>query len=64
MFLAPSITAEDGGSEGAPFAIQQMMSSGIPVISTRHSDMLFIFGFQESLLFDERYAASIADRMQ
>jgi colanic acid/amylovoran biosynthesis glycosyltransferase len=40
IFLAPSITASDGDSEGgAPVSIIEMMASGMPVVSTRHCDI-------------------------
>jgi colanic acid/amylovoran biosynthesis glycosyltransferase len=37
VFLAPSITAANGDEEGIPTCILEAMSSGLPVISTRHS---------------------------
>jgi colanic acid/amylovoran biosynthesis glycosyltransferase len=64
VFVAPSVTADDGDSEGTPFVIQQMMATGIPVISTRHSDIPFLFGDSASLLVTERNAAEIASQLQ
>ena len=40
VFLSPSVTAEDGDTEGgAPVSIIEMAASGIPVISTHHCDI-------------------------
>ncbi len=40
IFLAPSVTASDGDTEGGlPVVILQMMASGMPVVSTRHCDI-------------------------
>ena len=37
LFLAPSVTAQDGDMEGMPLVIAEAMATGLPVISTRHS---------------------------
>lgn len=40
IFIAPSITARDGDTEGgAPVSIIEMAASGMPVISTTHCDI-------------------------
>lgn len=40
VFLAPSVTAEDGDTEGgAPVSIIEMAASGMLVVSTRHCDI-------------------------
>lgn len=40
IFLAPSITASDGDTEGgAPVVILDMLASGMPVVSTTHCDI-------------------------
>ena len=40
IYLAPSVTAEDGDSEGgAPVSLIEMAAGGMPVISTRHCDI-------------------------
>ena len=40
VFLSPSITAEDGDTEGgAPVTIIEMAATGMPVVSTRHCDI-------------------------
>lgn len=37
IFLAPSVTAEDGDEEGVPTAIKEALSMCMPVVSTIHS---------------------------
>lgn len=40
IFLAPSITASDGDTEGgAPVTITEMIATGMPVVSTVHCDI-------------------------
>lgn len=40
VFLAPSLTASDGDSEGgAPVTLIEMAATGMPVVSTRHADI-------------------------
>ncbi len=54
VFLAPSVIAVDGDSEGTPFVLQQMMATAMPVIATRHADIPFILGDLHELLVEER----------
>jgi colanic acid/amylovoran biosynthesis glycosyltransferase len=62
VFVAPSVTAADGDSEGTPFVLQQMMATGMPCIATRHSDIPYLFGSCEDMLVPERDAKAIAAR--
>jgi colanic acid/amylovoran biosynthesis glycosyltransferase len=40
LFLAPSLTAADGDTEGgAPVTLIEMAASGMPIVSTRHCDI-------------------------
>lgn len=40
LFLAPSVTARDGGTEGgAPVSLIEMAASGMPIVSSRHCDI-------------------------
>jgi colanic acid/amylovoran biosynthesis glycosyltransferase len=64
VFVAPSVTAKDGDSEGTPFVVQQMMAMNIPTVTTMHSDIPFLFGEHAGLLVPERDARAIADRLQ
>jgi colanic acid/amylovoran biosynthesis glycosyltransferase len=64
VFVAPSITAADGDSEGTPFVVQQMMATAMPVVATVHSDNPHIFGRYNHFLVPERDAQAIANRLQ
>ena len=64
VFVAPSVTAATGDAEGTPFVLQQMMATGMPVISTVHSDIPYLFGEHNHLLVPERDARAIANRLQ
>jgi colanic acid/amylovoran biosynthesis glycosyltransferase len=64
VFVAPSVTARDGDAEGTPFVIQQLMLTAMPVISTVHSDIPFLYGPHASMLVSERDAAALANRIQ
>jgi colanic acid/amylovoran biosynthesis glycosyltransferase len=64
VFVAPSVTATDGDSEGTPFVLQQMMATGMPVIATDHSDIPFLLGDLGRTLVPERDAEAIAERIQ
>jgi len=63
VFIAPSVTAADGDREGTPFVLQQLMATGMPALSTLHSDIPFLFGDLQSLLVPERDAQALADRL-
>lgn len=64
VFVAPSVTATDGDSEGTPFVLQQMMATGMPVIATDHSDIPLLLGDLGNTLVPERDVEAIADRIQ
>lgn len=64
VFVAPSVTAADGDREGTPFVLQQMMATGMPVISTVHADIPYLFGAHAKWLVAERDPVAIADRLQ
>jgi colanic acid/amylovoran biosynthesis glycosyltransferase len=64
VFVAPSVTATDGDSEGTPFVLQQMMATGMPVIATDHSDIPFLLGDLSRTLVPERDVEGIADRIR
>ena len=66
LFLQPSITAQDGDTEGgAPVAIIEMLATGMPVISTTHCDIPEVVGPALShLLAPERDAAKLAECIQ
>jgi colanic acid/amylovoran biosynthesis glycosyltransferase len=39
ILMSPSLTASDGDTEGTPVTLMEMMASGMPVVSTFHSDI-------------------------
>ena len=39
IFMGPSITAHDGDMEGTPMVLVDMAATGMPIISTTHSDV-------------------------
>jgi colanic acid/amylovoran biosynthesis glycosyltransferase len=63
IFVAPSVTAPSGDAEGTPAVILQMMTSGMPVVSTRHSDIPLAFGPLSDRLVPERDPGALADRL-
>jgi len=45
LFLQPSVTAQDGDTEGgAPVTIIEMLASGMPVVATTHCDIPEVVG--------------------
>lgn len=45
IFLSPSVTAEDGDTEGgAPVSVIEMAATGMPIISTLHCDIPEVLG--------------------
>lgn len=45
LFLQPSITAQDGDTEGgAPVSIIEMLATGMPVVATTHCDIPEVMG--------------------
>jgi len=64
VLVAPSVTAASGDREGTVFVIQQMMATGMPVVSTRHADIPYAFGALSDRLVPERDAGALADALQ
>jgi colanic acid/amylovoran biosynthesis glycosyltransferase len=65
VFLAPSVTAADGDTEGgAPVSILEMAASGMLVVATRHCDIPNVVEDGRSgLLAEERDADGLLDRL-
>lgn len=62
LFLAPSVTAADGDTEGgAPVVLMEMVASGMPAVATRHCDIPHVLpeSWHEQLA-PERDAATLA----
>ena len=66
IFVAPSLTASDGDSEGgAPIALVEMAATGIPIVSTRHCDIPQVLTHEVSgLLADERDVAGLVSCLE
>ncbi len=66
VFLAPSVTASDGDTEGgAPVAIIEALATGMPVVSTTHCDIPEVVVDGEcGLLAPERDVEALADRLR
>ncbi len=65
VFLAPSITADDGDTEGgAPVSLIEMAASGLVVVSTTHCDIPGIVKHRETgLLAPERDVQGLVDNL-
>lgn len=65
VFLAPSVTAADGDSEGgSPVVITEMAASGMPVVATSHADIPQLIEHGVSgLLAQERDVAGLVDQL-
>jgi colanic acid/amylovoran biosynthesis glycosyltransferase len=66
LLLAPSITAEDGDTEGgAPVTIIEAAASGMPIVSTRHCDIPNVLGESNAkFLAEEKNLDSLTDAIQ
>jgi colanic acid/amylovoran biosynthesis glycosyltransferase len=66
IFLAPSVLASDGDSEGgAPVVIIDMLASGMPVVSTTHCDIPQIVQHQVTgFLAEERNGEELASHLR
>ena len=65
LFLHPSVTAQDGDSEGGhPVVLTEMAASGMPIISTRHCDIgeVVVHG-ETGWLCSERNADEVAQAL-
>jgi colanic acid/amylovoran biosynthesis glycosyltransferase len=66
LFLAPSVTAADGDTEGgAPVTLIEMAASGMPIVSTRHCDIPEVVEDEVTgLLAPEADTAALAERIE
>lgn len=65
IFLSPSITASDGDSEGTPVTTMEMAASGMPIVSTLHSDIPEIIKNRETgLLAKERDVDELVNHLK
>lgn len=65
VYMAPSITAADGDSEGGvPVAVIEMAAAGLVVVATRHCDIPSVVRHGETgLLADEHDVAGLRDAL-
>ena len=65
IFMAPSVTASDGDSEGgAPTVLLEAQASGLPVVSTLHADIPSVVRDGESgYLVPERDVESLTEAL-
>lgn len=64
LFIAPSVTAENGDQEGIPNVLKEAMATGIPVVSTTHSGIPeLVKDGVSGCLVPERDSAALADRL-
>jgi colanic acid/amylovoran biosynthesis glycosyltransferase len=64
IFLAPSVTSQQGDQEGIPLVVHEAMAVGLPVVSTRHTGIPELVQDGESgFLVAERDVNGIADRL-
>ncbi len=65
IFMAPSVTASDGDMEGTPMALVDMAATGMPIISTTHSDIPEIIRHGETgFLAEERDSAGLLEYLR
>ena len=66
VYLAPSLTAADGDSEGgAPVTITEMAATGMPIVSTRHCDIPeVVLDGVTGLLAGERDVSGLVERLR
>jgi colanic acid/amylovoran/stewartan biosynthesis glycosyltransferase WcaL/AmsK/CpsK len=65
IFIAPSITAKDGDTEGgAPVSIIEMATTGMPIVSTKHCDIPNIIRDGMGLLTEERNISGLVDCLE
>jgi colanic acid/amylovoran biosynthesis glycosyltransferase len=64
VFLAPSVTASDGDTEGTPVTLIEMLATGMPVVSSMHSDIPEIIPSRDfGILARERDVHDLVDAL-
>jgi len=65
IFIAPSITAEDGNQDGVPNVLKEAMAMGLPVIGTRHGGIVeLVKDGVSGFLVPERDAEALAGKLR
>ena len=62
-FVQHSLRAADNDSEGTPLAILEAMSSGLPVVATRHAGIIDVVDETTGILVEEGDVEAMADAM-
>jgi colanic acid/amylovoran biosynthesis glycosyltransferase len=65
VFLAPSVTSNNGDQEGTPTVIIEALARGLPVLSTLHSGIPeLVQGGRSGFLVPERDSAALAGKLE
>lgn len=65
LFLAPSVRARDGDSEGTPTVILEAQAAGLPILGTTHAGIPEIVGVKEpGFLVPERDVDALATQLR
>jgi colanic acid/amylovoran biosynthesis glycosyltransferase len=66
IFLSPSLTADDGDSEGgAPVSLIEAQATGMPIVSTRHADIPeIVLDGRSGLLSPERDLDALVSNLE
>lgn len=66
ILLQPSVTAQDGDSEGgAPIVLLEAQASGLPVVSTCHCDIPeYVIDGKSGFLVPERDSSALAEKLE
>lgn len=62
-FVQHSVVSPTNDREGSPVALIEAMGSGVPVVSTRHGDIVELVGEERGLLCDEGDVTGMAENL-
>jgi len=64
IFVLPSITADDGDTEGVPVVLMEAMACGIPVVSTQYAGIMeLVIDGVSGLLAPEKDIAALTEKL-
>ncbi len=65
IFVAPSITAQDGDQEGVPTAIMEAMASGLPVVASNSGGISQVINDDiDGLLVEEKNSEQLVEKLK
>lgn len=66
IFISPSVTSEDGDTEGgAPVSIIEMAASGMPIVTTNHCDIPYVLSEKnKAYLSSERDSRALCNTIE